>query len=95
MQLSSVIFWDTNSSMIDWDKRAQFVIQRVVMYGTVQDWEAIKKYYGLNKIRELMLRERELDPKALSFLSCIFGIPKEQFRCSKEKQLTPAHLNFW
>lgn len=94
MHLSKVIFWDTDYNRIDWDNKARYVIARVVMFGTLEDWNEIKKYYGLERIKEEMLEERYLDNKTLSFLSVIFNIPKEEFRCYKEKQLNPPHWNF-
>ncbi len=94
MELSRVIFWDIDYEKIDWDNRARFVIQRVVTYGTKEDWEAIKKYYGLNRIKDNMLNERDLDKRTLSFLSCIFDIPKAQFRCFNEGQSAPPHSIF-
>ncbi|TAK35719.1 MAG: hypothetical protein EPO28_14315 [Saprospiraceae bacterium] len=94
MQLSKVIFWDTDYSRIDWEKKARYVIARVLMYGTVSDWNVIKAFYGLERIKEEMLKERSLDKKTLSFLSCIFELPKEKFRCYTEPQPYPPHWNF-
>ena len=91
MNLSRVIFWDTQYDTINWENKARFVIERVVMYGTVEDWHSIKTFYGLNRIKNEMLQSRDLDAKSLSFLSCIFNIPKQQFRCYTEKQLQPQH----
>ncbi len=94
MQLSKVIFWDVDYDRINWSEKARFVIGRVLMYGTVSDWEAIKSYYGLERIKQEMLQERYLDKKTLSFLSCIFDIPKQQFRCYTEQQSSLPHWNF-
>ncbi len=94
MQLSKVIFWDTDYHKIDWHKKARFIIGRVLMYGTIDDWNTIKQFYGLERIKNEMLEERYLDKKALSFLCCIFNLPKEKFRCYTEQQSYPAHWNF-
>jgi hypothetical protein len=91
MNLSKVIFWDTQYENINWENKARYVIERVIMFGTVQDWHIIKAFYGLNRMKTEMLQSRELDAKSLSFLSCIFDTPKEQFRCYTEKQLQPQH----
>jgi hypothetical protein len=91
MNLSKVIFWDTQYDTIDWEHKARYVIERVVMYGTVEDWQSIKTFYGMNRIKDEMLQSRDLDAKTLSFLSCIFNIQKEKFRCYTEKQLQPQH----
>lgn len=91
MNLSKVIFWDTEYEKIQWEQKARYVIERVVMYGTVEDWHSIKAFYGINRIKNEMLQSRDLDAKSLSFLSCIFNTPKEKFRCYTEKQLQPQH----
>lgn len=41
LQLSRVLFWDTDYDRIDWDKSARYVIERVVTHGFVEDWRAI------------------------------------------------------
>lgn len=91
MQLSKVIFWDTDFEAIQWEAHARYVIERVVMYGTLDDWQAIKDFYGMERIKLEMISSRELDAKSLSFLSCVLDTPKEQFRCYIEKQLRPQH----
>jgi hypothetical protein len=91
MELSKVLFWDTDYDRIDWDKNVRYVMERVVMYGQIADWNAIRAYYGLERIRAELLQSRDLDPKTLSFLSCIFEIPKEQFRCYNTIQSNPGH----
>ena len=88
MNLSKVIFWDTDYESIDWDAKARFVIARVMMYGTIDDWNAIKLYYGYEKIKQEMLQERYLDKKTLSFLSVVLDVPKENFRCYKVNQFS-------
>lgn len=94
MQLSKVIFWDTDYSRINWEEKARFVISRVLMFGNISDWNAIKAFYGLDRIKNEMLQERYLDKKTLSFLCCIFDLPKEKFRCYIEQQSSLAHWNF-
>lgn len=91
MNLSKVIFWDTNYNQIDWENKARYVIERVVMYGTINDWRTIQAFYGMTRIKTEVLQSRDLDDKSLSFLSCIFNIPIEEFRCYKLKQSTPIH----
>lgn len=91
MNLSKVIFWDTQYEQIDWVNKARYVIERVVMYGTVADWRAIQSFYGMERIKEEMLQSRDLDDKSMSFLSCIFNIPLQQFRCYTLKQSMPIH----
>jgi hypothetical protein len=88
-KLSRSLFWDTNPDTVNFDKSARYVIEKVVTRGQFEDWQEIKRYYGLEKIKECCLRSRDLDPKALSFLSAIFDIPKEEFRWYTQIQSNP------
>ena len=49
MNLSKVIFWETNYAKIDWDNKVRYVVERVLMYGTVEDWRTIQQYYGMDR----------------------------------------------
>jgi len=94
MNLSRVIFWDTDYDKIDWDNKARYVIERVVTHGNWSDWIAIQQRYGLERIRTEMLQSRDLDKKALNFLSKFFDIPQEQFRCYTFQQSNLGHWDY-
>ena len=94
MTLSRVLFWDTEYAKIDWEEKAAYVISRVVTLGTIEDWNLIKEYYGLERIKKEMINVRHLDKKTLHFLSLILDTPKEDFRCYTWMQSTPAHWDF-
>lgn len=94
MDFSRVIFWDVDYAKIDWQKSSRFVINRVVRYGTAEDWQKAKELYGLEQIKRDMTEERDLDDRSLSFLSCVLELPKESFKCYTHKPLHPAHSGF-
>jgi len=79
--LSPHLFWDMDMREIDLDKYPGHVIQRVLEYGNLQDWDMIKSYYGIDKIVDCCQRLRSLDPHALSFICCISNTNKESYRC--------------
>ena len=89
MNLPKKIFWDTDMNVIDFKAHARFVIQRVIQKGALKDWTTIKKYYGLDFIKQEILLMRNLDTKTLNFFSVYFGLPKTQFRCYTIQQSTP------
>lgn len=91
---SDYIFWDADRRSIDLDRNAPYVIQRVLEYGQIGDWRLLLGYYGLPEIVEVSKKLRTLDPRALSFISTISGIPIDQFRCYITKQSVPQHCNF-
>ena len=65
-QFSPHLFWDVRKEDIDLDAHAQYVIQRVLEYGLLGDWNLIKSYYGLPKIVETAKGLRSLEPRALA-----------------------------
>ena len=91
MKLSREIFWDTNYDTIDWDKSWQWIICRVLDRGGIKDWHQIKKYYGNEKIIESAKNARYLSKKTVHFISNLFDIPLNEFRCYRLMQSHPEH----
>ena len=48
--LSPHLFWDMDILKADMDTCPAQIIQRVLEYGTLDDWRIIYRYYGLDKI---------------------------------------------
>ena len=88
---SEYLFWDVNRDDVDPEKNAPFLVQRVLEYGQLSDWDLLNALYGLDKITEITKNLRSLDPRALSFISVISSIPKEQFRCYTTRQSSRKH----
>ena len=86
------LFWDADLDSIDFESNSPYLIQRVLEYGRHEDWNLLLSYYGIEKIVETAVKLRSLEPKALSFISAIANIPKEQFR---SHQLRVLHQNHW
>lgn len=93
-QLSKVIFWDTDQNAISWEENANYIISKVVQYGTLKDWNIIKSHYNTKRLKAEVLKMRYLDKKTLSFLSVFFNIPKKKIRCYATKQSIQKHWNF-
>lgn len=91
---SSNLFWDINPDNIDIEEHASFIVQRVLEYGTIEDWNYILSYYGISRILSIALQLRSLDPKALSFISAFTKTPRENFRCYTTKQLNQQHWDY-
>lgn len=89
---SSYLFWDIDKEGFDFDKHKAQLIHKVLEYGTIKDWKLLKELYGLETIREVSLKLRNLNVVTLSYLSTIFDINKTAFRCYKNRQL---HPNLW
>jgi hypothetical protein len=85
-QFSPNLFWDTDEQTLDPEKHARFIIERVLMRGRLEDWTALKKLYGVERIKQEALKIRYLDKVTLSFCSTMFHVPKSKFRCYKQPQ---------
>jgi hypothetical protein len=92
--LSKSLFWDIDISTLDAGKHARFIIERVLMRGNLKDWQELKAFYGLQKIREEALQIRFLDKKTLNFCHVLFNIKKEEFRCYNTEQSIRQLWNF-
>lgn len=92
--LSKHLFWDTPINTIDVDKNKDFIIQRVLEYGLMNDWNLITKWYGISDIGKTATEFRSLDTKALAFLINITGLSLNDFRCYTMKQSIPIHWNY-
>ena len=93
-KLSPHLFWDIDKAFADMDSCPSQIIQRVLEYGTLDDWKLILSYYGLDKIVSECRRLRTLYAKALSFICCISHTDKTQYRCYHTAQSNPAHWHF-
>ena len=91
---SAHLFWDVRREDLDLDKHSEYIIERVLEYGLLKDWNLLRSYYGLFKIVEVTKEMRDLEPRALAYISAISKTPKEQFRCYAYRQLNPQHWNF-
>ena len=94
MILRQELFWEYDLKEMDTDTHASTVIPRVLERGTFTDWNEIRKYYGDEKIKTVLLQVRYLNNKSLHFVSNFYDIPLENFRCYTQKQLNLTHWNF-
>ena len=91
---SKHLFWDVNPKNLDFEKHKAYIIKQVLEFGLINDWGLIQKYYGIKQIAKVSTTFRELDKKALSFISFLSKTPIEKFRCYNYQQSIPQHWNF-
>ena len=87
------VFWDMDLETLDYERNAPLIIQRVLEYGDLKDWYAIKKHYGLERIVSISKSFRTLVPVAVAWLCCISNAKQEDFRCYRIAQLHPTPWN--
>lgn len=87
--LDKRIFWDVHFEKLDYDTRASFVIERVFERGDVEDIRQCRRYYGDEKVREVLLRAKFLPLPSLYLASAVIDRPLEDFRCYTLRQSNP------
>jgi hypothetical protein len=83
-KLSTYLFWDYDTKNLDPNIDINLILERVFTRGTEKDEKEAFDYYGSNVIRDTVLNIKYFDKKTLNYLSIIFNISKEEFKCYKK-----------
>ena len=89
MKLHKSTFWEYDLKTLDPVADFHTIIPRIAMRGTYDEWLELRKFYGDEKIIEVLKQERYLDQRTLHFVSSLYNIPKEEFRCYTMRQSGP------
>lgn len=92
-KLSPHLFWDIDKEQFDADANSAQLIQRVLEYGELEDWRAVREFYGLDRIASDCKKLRSLRPEALSFVCLVTNTKKEDYRCYSFRQSHPTLWN--
>jgi len=82
-KLSKHLFWDCNIDRLDPNIDKKLILERVFSRGTENDEREVFHYYGRDTIKNAILDIKYFDKKTLNYLSIVFNIPKEAFKCYK------------
>ena len=85
-ELSSYLFWDRNINKLDITKDRYLILERVFTRGMENDERLVFALYDEEVIKSSIIEIKHLDKKTLNYLSIIFNIPQEKFRCYKNIQ---------
>ena len=94
LEISSKAFWDVNFNklMQQYDNYPEFIIRKVFEYGTFQDVLSVIKYFGKQKVIEVLTNAVYLSEKKLHFASALFKIDKKNFKCYSNKRHHRSYL---
>lgn len=84
------IFWDVDFEKINYDAKASFIIERVFERGDVEDIRNCRRYYGDEKVTEVLLNAKFLSQVTMYLASAVIDRPITEFRCYKLRQLNPT-----
>jgi hypothetical protein len=85
------IFWDVNFEAIDYDAKARFVIERVFERGDVEDIRNCRRYYGDEKVSEVLLSAKWLSLQTIYLAAAVIDKNIIEFRCYIEAQSQKEH----
>ena len=88
------IFWDIDFDKLDYDKYANFIIERVFDRGDIEDIRQCRRYYGDKKIAEALLNAKWLMKETVYFATAILKNELIDYRCYKLAQLNPQHWSY-
>jgi hypothetical protein len=87
-------FWDVNVDNLDLNRSKKLIIERVFTMGTSKEIMMVKNYYGEEVVIEVLKSLNYIDPKTLNFVSKLFNVSLESFKCYSRKQLNQQHWSY-
>ena len=75
---------------IEYDDKANFVIERVFERGDVDDIRNCRRYYGDEKITAVLLNAKFLPETRMYLASAVIDKPLNDFRCYTLRQSNPT-----
>ena len=85
------IFWDVNFEALDYDKKSSFIIERVFERGDVDDIRQCRRYYGDERISNVLTNAKRLSLASIYLACALFNNELTDYRCYNTAQLNPTH----
>ena len=79
---TQLLFWDTPIENIDPETHKNFIIERVMSRGLLQDFYFLLQLYTNQEIITAVKKSKVLDNKTVNFCSNYFKIPISELHCS-------------
>lgn len=86
-KIDKVYFWDVDYGNMDEQKSKRLIVERVMNFGNLEEIGLVIRYYGKEEVINTICKINYFDPKTLNFLSILFKIPKNKFKCYTRKPL--------
>ncbi len=77
-------FWDVDVSQLDWKKHKNFIISRILEYGTIEQIKELEKNYSSEEIAYVVKNSLNISKRVAVFWAIILEIPLKEVRvCSR------------
>lgn len=89
-------FWDIDFDNLNFKKREEFVILRILEYGDIKSTQWLFKNINKKRIKETILNQRVLSPKTTNFWCLFFNLKKEKILCLKKpyQKMQKSHWTY-
>ncbi len=87
-------FWDVDIKRLDFCKKSQFVIQRILEIGDLKAVRWIVRNFSKNEIARTVIERRGFSSKTANFWSSFLKIPYEKVICL-QKPYQQQHAVHW
>lgn len=92
--LDKRLFWDVYYPGIDYDAKAAWVIVRVFERGDVPDIRNCRRYYGDEKIAEVLTSQTWLRKETVYLASAVLLNQLTDYKCYTIAQSNPTHWHY-
>ena len=87
-------FWDVRFENLEKEKNEFFVIKRVLDRGNTGDILWLINNYGLDKIKQVVVKTRDLSRPTGNFWADMLGLEKQNLPCL-QKPYSPIHFGLY
>ena len=77
-------FWDVDFNKLDFKKRPEYIILRILEYGDIKTLRWLLKNTNKKKIKEIIIKYKGLSPKSLYFWTSFFNLEKNKILCLRK-----------
>ena len=78
-------FWDVNFSKLDKETYHQFIIERILEYGSEKAVKWLFQHFTKTEVMKALTRRRNLSPLSANYWSLVLGVPKNQIPCLQKQ----------
>ncbi|MFH1294988.1 MAG: hypothetical protein ABIH84_00155, partial [bacterium] len=80
-------FWDVKPKELSVEKNADYIIERLLELGDLEQLEWLNNTYSKEKIVNTLQHSKRLTPKTCNFFSLYYNVPRESLTCTKQRLL--------
>ena len=94
LQQSQNLFWDVDVTRLHPEQSKGFIIERILNRGDIKHFQEMMSYYGFAIVKSEIKKAGYFDKKTLHWLSLLFDLPLNQFKCYKKQQSSHIYWNY-